>query len=105
LRGERELFTVARKSRERAIARPAGQTPGDASGFAHGVKFAGITENDLIAIGRGKPEEAGGFGKFLGGGGVIDCDHEQEHEPEAKKRNNAHKNKRMNEQAGAEPAT
>jgi len=86
LRSERELFAVAGEAGKRGVARPAGETAGDAAFLADGVEFARVTEHNLLAVGRWETQEPRGIWQRLGRSRAVDYDHEKEREDETKKR-------------------
>ena len=55
LGGKGELRSIRREMRERSITWAGGDSAGNAAFFSDSVKFAGVTKNDLAAIGSWKP--------------------------------------------------
>ena len=68
LGSEGELLAIGREARERAVAGTTRQATGDAALFPDGVKFARVTKDNLVPVGRWKTQETRGFRERLGRG-------------------------------------
>ncbi len=91
LRSEGELRAIRREARKRAVTRAAGEPPRGAAVLGHGVKFAGVTENDLPVVDGRKPKQPRRVRQILPEGGSVDHEQEHGHEQESKRRDDAHK--------------
>ena len=59
---------VGGEAREGSVTWSAGNSAGNAAFFSDSVKFAGVTKDDLAAVGRWKAQQPGGIGQILGRG-------------------------------------